>query len=99
MEVKWIKLSTDLFNNRKIRQIESMPNGDAIIVIWLKLLILAGETNAGGMIWFSKTIPYTEQMLATAFNRPLPTVQLALRTFEQFGMLEIVDIVKISFFI
>ena len=90
-EVKWIKLCTDIFSNRKIRQIESMPEGDAIIVIWLKLLTLAGETNAGGMVYFSKSIPYTEQMLATAFNRPLATVQLALRTFEAFGMIEIVD--------
>ena len=90
-EVKWIKLCTDIFSNRKIRQIESMPEGDAIIVVWLKLLTLAGETNAGGMVYFSKSIPYTEQMLATAFNRPLATVQLALRTFEAFGMIEIVD--------
>ena len=30
-------------------------------------------------------------MLATQFNRPLPTIQLAMRTFEQFGMLEVID--------
>ena len=90
-EVKWIKLSTDIFSNRKIVQIESMPEGDALIVIWLKLLILAGETNADGMVWFTSTIPYTEQMLATAFGRPMSTIQLALKTFSAFGMIEIVD--------
>lgn len=90
-DVKWIKLSTDIFSNRKIVQIESMPEGDALIVIWLKLLILAGETNADGMVWFTSTIPYTEQMLATAFGRPMSTIQLALKTFSAFGMIEIVD--------
>lgn len=90
-EVKWIKLSTDIFDNRKIRQIEKMPDGDAIIVIWLKLLILAGDVNDGGLVYFTKEIPYTEQLLATQFDRPLAVVQFALKTFEQFSMIEIVD--------
>ena len=90
-DVKWIKLSTDIFDNRKIRQIENMPDGDAIIVIWLKLLILAGDVNDGGLVYFTKEIPYTEQLLATQFDRPIATVQFALRTFERFNMIEIVD--------
>jgi len=90
-DVKWIKLSTDIFDNRKIRQIEKMPDGDAIIVIWLKLLILAGDVNDGGLVYFTKDIPYTDQLLATQFDRPLATVQFALRTFESFSMIEIVD--------
>lgn len=97
MEVKWIKLSTDLFNNRKIRQIESLPEGDALVVIWLKLLILASDVNDGGLVYFTKDIPYTDQILATQFGRPLATVQMALRVFEQFGMIGIEnDLIKIS---
>lgn len=90
-DVKWIKLSTDIFDNRKIRQIEKMPDGDSIIVIWLKLLILAGNVNDGGLVYFTKDIPYTDQLLATQFDRPLATVQLAVNTFERFGMIEIID--------
>lgn len=91
MEVKWIKLSTDLFNNRKIRQIERMDDGDAIIVIWLKLLILAGEINDGGEIYFTKEVPFTEESLAVQFDRPRELIALALRTFQAFGMIEIDD--------
>lgn len=90
-EVKWIKMSTDIFDNRKIRQIECLPDGDAIIVIWVKLLCLAGSINDSGMIYFTKEIPYTDQMLATQFNRPMATIKLALTTFEQFGMVEVID--------
>lgn len=89
MEVKWIKLSTDLFNNRKIRQIERMDDGDAIIVIWLKLLILAGEINDGGEIYFTKELPFTEELLAVELGRDRSLVALALRTFEAYGMIEI----------
>ena len=90
-EVKWIKLVTDLFDNRKIKQIEVLPEGDAIIVIWMKLLCLAGNINDSGYVYFTNEIPYTDQMLSTQFNRPLTTIQLALKTFEQFGMIEIID--------
>ena len=90
-EIKWIKIATDIFDNRKIKLIESMPEGDAIIVIWFKILTLAGSLNDTGYVYFTKDIPYTEQMLATAFNRPLTIIQLAMRTFEQFGMIEITE--------
>lgn len=96
-EVKWIKITTDIFDNRKIKQIESLPDGDTIIVIWVKLLCLAGDVNDSGMVYFTKEIPYTDQMLSSHFNRPLSTVQIALQTFEQFGMIELIDnILKIS---
>ena len=90
-DVKWIKLDKDIFNNRKIKQIEKMPDGDALIVIWLKILTLAGDVNDGGLVYFTKDIPYTDQLLATEFDRPLNTIKLALTTFEKFGMIEIVD--------
>lgn len=90
-DVKWIKIVTDIFDDEKILLIESMPDADSIIVIWFKLLCLAGKTNNGGVFIMSNQIPYTEEMLATIFRRKLSTVQLALQTFEKFGMVEIID--------
>lgn len=90
-EVKWIKITTDIFDNRKIKIIEKMPDGYAIIVVWVKLLCLAGTTNDGGQVYITQNIPYTERTLATQFNMPLATIQLALTTFEQFEMIERVD--------
>lgn len=96
-EVKWIKITSDIFENRKIRQIESLPDGDAVIVIWLKLLCLAGQINDRGAVYLTREIPYTEEMMATQFKRPLKTIKLALEVFQQFGMIEIVDdILQIS---
>ena len=96
-EVKWIKLDKDIFHNRKIRQIEKMPDGDALIVIWLKILTLAGDVNDNGLVYFTRDIPYTEELLATEFDRPLSTVKLALQVFQQFGMIEVVnDLIMVS---
>lgn len=90
-DVKWIKLSTHMFEDEKIRLIECMPDADTILVIWVKLLAQAGKTNASGYIYLNENIPYTDEMLATIFNRPIATVRLALRTFRDFGMIEISD--------
>ena len=90
-EVKWIKLSTQMFEDEKIRLIESLPEADTILVLWIKLLAQAGKTNATGYIYLNENIPFTDEMLATVFNRPITTVRLALKTFEQFGMIEILD--------
>lgn len=90
-DVKWIKIATGIFDDEKILLIESMPEADAIIVIWFKLLTLAGKQNNDGIFILNDKIPYTEEMLSTIFRRPLQVVRLALNVFEQFGMIEIVN--------
>lgn len=88
-DVKWIKLTTSMFDDEKIRLIERMPDADTILMIWIKLLVQAGKVNSSGSIFLSENIPYTDEMLATIFDRPISTVRLALETFKQFGMISI----------
>ena len=90
-DVKWIKITTDIFDDEKMLLIESLPEADSIIVIWFKLLCLAGKMNNSGVFLMNNRIAYTDKMLSTIFRRKESTVQLALKTFEQFGMVEVVD--------
>ena len=90
-EIKWIKITTDIFDDEKICLIDAFPDHDAIIVIWFKILALAGKHNRNGLLMMSDKIHYTDEMLATIFKRPLNTVRMALGVFEQFGMVEIID--------
>jgi len=90
-DIKWIKITTDIFDDEKILLIESMPSADSIIVIWLKLLTFAGKQNNDGVFLMSNRIAYTEEMLASIFRRDINLVRMALRTFEQFGMIEIIE--------
>lgn len=88
-DVKWIKIVTDVFDDEKILMIETMPECDTIIVIWFKLLCLAGKQNNGGVFQMGQ-MPYTDEMFAAIFRRPINTIRLALNTFERFGMIEII---------
>lgn len=90
-DVKWIKICTDIFNDEKIILIEGLPEADSIIVIWFKLLCMAGKQNNGGVFMLNDKIAYTDEMLAQIFRKPLNTVRLALNTFEKYGMIEIVN--------
>jgi predicted phage replisome organizer len=90
-EVKWIKLMTDIWNNRKIKQIKKMPEGKSIVIIWLQILCLAGDINDRGLIYLAKDIPYTDEMLATEFGEELTTIRLALQVLQHFNMIQLVD--------
>ena len=91
MEVKWIKIVPNMFDDEKVLLIETLPEADAIIVIWFKLLCMAGKQNNNGIFMLNDKIAYTEEMLATIFRRPINIVRLALKTFKEFGMIEIIE--------
>ena len=88
-DVKWIKITTDIFDDEKIILIESLPDAYAIITVWFKLLCFAGKQNNSGVFMMGQ-MAYTDKMLATIFRMKESTVTMALQTFQQFGMVEII---------
>ena len=85
-EVKWIKLTTDMFDNRKIKHLRRLPEGNNIVLIWVMLLTMAGRCNSSGMIFLTENIPYTPKMLADELDFEENTVQLALNVLDQLNM-------------
>ena len=90
-EVKWIKIATGVFDDEAFAMIDNMPECDAIELIWFKLLVLAGKQNNHGLFIYKNTMPYTDEMLASIFHRPVNTVKLAMKTLEEFHLIEIID--------
>lgn len=86
-EVKWVKLTTDMFDNRKIKHLRRLPEGNNIVLIWVMLLTMAGRCNSGGMIFLTENIPYTPKMLADELDFEENTVVLALQALEQLDMI------------
>ena len=87
-QIKWIKLNVDMFDDEKIKIIQAMPEGDAILLVWIKLILLAGKTNNGGYVYINESMPYTDEMLSIVLNKPLVVIRLALDTFTNLGMVE-----------
>lgn len=88
-DITWIKIKTDMFDNEKIKLIERMPEGDTILIIWIKLLTYAGKANYNGFIMLSENIPMNIEEMAIIFNRPLEKVRYAIQILLRYKMLEI----------
>lgn len=90
-DVSWIKITTGMFEDDKLDFIEGLPEADAIMVIWCKLLCLAGRCNLNGFIMLTENIPFDEKMLANKFKRNISIVSLALDTFIKLNMLSVTE--------
>lgn len=86
-DVKWIKLTTDMFDNRKIKHLRRLPDGNNIVLLWIMLLTMAGRCNAGGMIFLTENIPYTPKMLADELDFEENTVVLGIQALESLNMI------------
>ena len=86
-DVKWIKLTTDMFDNRKIKHLRRLPDGNNIVLLWIMLLTIAGRCNAGGMIFLTENIPYTTKMLADELGFEENTVKLGIQALESLNMI------------
>lgn len=90
MEVSWIKLATSTFKDEKIEIIEDnfKEKKDTILIIWIKLLCLAGRENTNGVFMLTKDIPYDAKTFSTVFKRAENDVKLSLEVLEKFEMIE-----------
>lgn len=75
-----------MFDNRKIKHLRRLPDGNNIVLIWVMLLTMAGRCNSNGLIFLTENIPYTPKMLADELDFEENTVRLALEALEQLGM-------------
>lgn len=90
-DVKWIKISVDIFNDEKLQAIGTLPDGNMIQLVWIKLLCLAGKCNEGGLLMVTRELPYTDEMLAKRFDMEIGQVQRALDIFQRAGMIEVIE--------
>ena len=85
----WLKLKRDFFKRHDIQVIEAMPNGKDYVPFYLKLMVESIDHN--GLLRFSDTIPYNEQMLAVITNTNIDVVRSAIKVLQQLQMIEIQD--------
>lgn len=90
-EVKWIKLDVSIPDNKKVKRIRKMPDGNNIILFWVFLLSRAGESNQKGGLFFTENVPYTEEDLAADFDFSTEFVRFAIMTLEKYKMIELYD--------
>lgn len=91
MKLKWIKLTTDMFDNPKIKYIRNLPDGDRVLLVWVAILTMAGRCNSNGMLILADTIPYTAKMIADEYRFDVAVVEYAVNVFLKMNMLQCDD--------
>lgn len=87
-DIEWIKFYIGMFDNKKIKYIRALPEGNNILLIWIMLLSMAGKCNSNGYIFLTEKMPYTPEMLAKEFGFELSVINLALMTLEDLNMIQ-----------
>lgn len=88
-DVKWIKITTDIFDDEKILLIESLPECDAMICLWLNLLCRAKLKNSQGLKEFKiSNIELTDEVLQAVFRYKGESIGAALIILEKNGFIK-----------
>lgn len=92
----WLKLKNDFFEDDTIKWLEEQENGKDYVIFYLKLA-LKSLTDNGSLIRYvgEKLIPYDVKALSRLTDTPVDTVAVAMKTFEQIGLITVSEIGEI----
>ena len=85
----WVKLSTDIFDNQKIKFVRAQENGDTMALLWIWLISRAGMINDQGRVYFTQSKPYTPKTLAMLTGFAENIVRESLELFRELDMVDV----------
>lgn len=86
-QVGWIKISTDIFSNRKIKILLKEKDGDTYFRLWIQILTIAGECNRNGGLYISDNTPFKIKDFTNIIGKSSKTFTKILQKFIDLGML------------
>ena len=87
IQVQWLKLYTDVFDNEKIKKLLKNRDGDTYCRVWFQLLTLAAKSNQHGAILLGENIPMTVDDLARAMNKTVNKLTTIIQQLINLGMI------------
>ena len=83
----WLKLKDDFFEEKYIKAMRKLPDGDALVVIYLKLQLKSLKTE--GIIKYDRIMPSVEEELALLLDEDVNKVRLAVKAILNMGIAEL----------
>lgn len=88
-EITWIKIRVDMFDNRKFKYIRTKKNYKYIELLWIKLLLIAGQCNSQGRIYITDECNYDLGSLSKAVHIDEKNIEAALVILEEMKMVKV----------
>ena len=85
----YLKLNENFFEREEIKIIEAQPNGYEYSNILLKMYLKSLKRD--GKLMVTSLIPYSVETLSKVLGHNVDTVRNAIKVFEEFKLVEILD--------
>lgn len=85
----WLKLKEDFFEEKQIKYLQKLPDGDKLVIAYLKMQLKSLRTE--GFIKYDSILPSNEEELAMILDEDINVVKLMLGALLQTKAIEILD--------
>lgn len=85
----WLKLKEDFFEEKYVKALRSYPDGNALVVTYLKIALLSLKEN--GCVIYDGVMPTYEEELALALGEDKNIVKLTIEALLRMGAVEKLD--------
>lgn len=82
----WLKLKADFFDEKYIRALRRLPQGDSLVIVYLKMQLKSLKTE--GLLQYEHILPDAISELALLLDEDETIVQLAVNALIKFGVVE-----------
>lgn len=85
----WLKLKEDFFEEKQIKYLRKLPDGDKLVIAYLKMQLKSLRTE--GFIKYDSILPSNEDELAMILDEDSNIVKLMVQALLQVKAIEILD--------
>ena len=85
----WLKLKENFFDEKQIKYLRSLPDGDKLVITYLKMQLKSLKTE--GFIKYDKILPKNDEELAMILDEDINIVKLTINALLQVKAIEILD--------
>ena len=82
----WLKLKEDFFDEKYVKALRRLPQGDSLAIVYLKMQLKSLKTE--GIIKYEGVLPDSIAELAMALDEDEHVVRLAVEALVRFGVVE-----------
>ena len=85
----WLKLKEDFFEEKQIRYLRKLPDGDKLVIAYLKMQLKSLRTE--GFIKYDQIMPSNEEELAMILDEDINIIKLMLQALIKVKAIEVLD--------
>jgi len=90
-ELKCVKFNVGMYDDIKLKIIDTMKERDLIHYCLARFIVLAGKVNMDGYLCINENMPYTIGAFAIEFNRSIEEIELSIKALIDLEILELTE--------